>query len=565
MISAGTVKFIALFRRLIMNIGMVCDLEDENGAMINITECTLRLSSRKRQRNIKKFLNYISYNAVRFTEPRIIMIKKQLEAILGLYSLFKGEKPIEVSGFRLKLNYWHTSPRTTLLENLGSLTSLCNCNCKICYLKGNPFWEPFMLDVKTAKLRIDHYSIESGKGLFLTTYEYGEPFLNSNFIEILKMARKKCPDEVFYPIITNGTYLSSETVRQLSELRPLILDVSLNTVNPFHRLYFMRDKKPNKAIHGVKLLKLYQIPFRGTIIAWPEISLKEVETTIRYLDENDAQLIAIYPPGYTRFHFSEYDTKQMENHWKRLSDFFLRIRENIETPILFSPNSYWNKELRAVVDGVVKNSPAKLASVRLGDIICAVNGVQVYSREIARNELRWPTNNIGPNVREISVIRNNKIATYQLKESQKEDDRYPYKPANFPVDDTIPFGIIMVETIRLSYIKEIRDILEQYNPNRALLFVSRLIKPQLNNIMKYLAVNAKFNRVKIKLKMMRNIYWGGNIMLGDLMMVEDFVTIIKEDRAVRMFSPDLIRFNHYSVFFSFKMGTRLCGQVLQRN
>lgn len=155
----------------------------------------------------------------------------------------------------------------------------------------------------------------------------------------------------------------------------------------------------------------YYFPHYGTIIAWTEVSFREIEATIKYLDENDAQVIAIYPPGFTDFNKSNYTSKQMDTHWNKLLEFYYSICEKIETPIIFSPSSYWNKNIRAVIDGIIRNSPSYDAGIKKGDIILEINDKPVYSKEVARVELMNLRNNYGRYRRKIKILRNNKIFT----------------------------------------------------------------------------------------------------------------------------------------------------------
>ncbi|MGB9721993.1 MAG: radical SAM protein [bacterium] len=471
------------------------------------------------------------------------MIKRQIESLFTVLTIESRKKElIEPKGFRLKLNKWKTSGKTTLLANLGSFTSHCNCHCKVCYLKGSPLWKSYILTEEKAMTRIKYYSPREQKGLFNETYEYGEPFLNPSLLKILRMARLKSPNEVFYPIITNGTFLNETTVRALTKLQPLILDVSLNSIIPETRKKLMGGLNHEAAINSVGLLKKYKIPYRGTIIAWPEIPLSEIEATIKYLDENDAQVIAIYPPGYTRFNKSNYTLKQMDNHWRKLMDFYHSIRKVVETPIIFSPSSYWNKDIRAVIDGVIRNSPAHRLGIKAGDIILEINDTPVYSKEVARIELIRPQNSHGFYRRKIRVLRNNKnIFTFEIEEfSQKQYDAFPYKPSGFYPDPTFPFGIFLVETLHLSYFKKIKEIIELYKPKSVVLFVSKVMKPQVDLILEHVKTNEVFGNVRVKFKLMKNLYWGGNIMLGDLMMVDDFIELIETDPEIQLNPPDLI-------------------------
>ena len=72
-------------------------------------------------------------------EPRIELIDTMLKSLLDLVELeYRGE-PVRVDGFRLRnLEDWRTADETSLQQNLGSLSTVCNCRCTFCYEDGNP-------------------------------------------------------------------------------------------------------------------------------------------------------------------------------------------------------------------------------------------------------------------------------------------------------------------------------------------------------------------------------------------------------------------------------------------
>lgn len=527
--------------RVLINILKVVDLEDQYGYRIVYKKIKVQIRKQYVVNNTKSKIHYTSYTTVRFTEPRFIMIKKQLESILSFFTLHFDGREIFIRGFRPKLEYWCTSPPTTLLENLGSPTSQCNAQCKLCYLKGVPFWEPYVLSMEEVETRLKYYSPKTKKGIFLSSHEYGEPFLNPDFLKILKLVRKKCPDEVLYPIITNGTFLSEPVVKYLAQLKPLVLDVSLNAITVDTRKKLMGGRNHEIAINSIKLLRKYGMPFRGTIIAWPELSYGELERTIRYLDEHEAQLICLYPPGYTKYHHLDYTINQINTHWINLVEFFLKMRHQISSPLLYSPNSFWNKDLRAIVDGVIKNSPAEKAGVKVGDIIYSINEHKVFSRESARNKLQNLSCEMNSNEIAIAIIRSGNIITFKISEFKDRDkDFYPYKPKGYLSDPTMPYGIILVETFKPFFIKYLREILNRYAVHRVIIFVSLLMQPQMELLLRYYKLKELLNGVKVKFVMMKNLFWGGNIMLGDLMTVDDFIYLITNSKEIKQFSPDII-------------------------
>jgi NifB/MoaA-like Fe-S oxidoreductase len=111
---------------------------------------------------------------------------------------------------------------------------------------------------------------------------------------------------------TNGTKLTEGVIRQLEELKPIRVAVSLHSANPSIRKKVMRDPCPEVAIQSIPLLRKYRIQFGVGIVPWPTIPFKDVEETIRYADRYDPLEIQIQLPGFTRFGFESppFDTRE---------------------------------------------------------------------------------------------------------------------------------------------------------------------------------------------------------------------------------------------------------------
>ena len=64
--------------------------------------------------------------------------------------------------------------------------------------------------------------------------------------------------------------------------------------------------------------------------------------------------------------------------------------------------------------------------------------------------------------------------------------------------------------------------------------------PQFKHFLKYIDPNNLWGNVNIEFIVMKNFFWGGNIILGDLMTVEDFIQglIQRYDKIAR--KPDLV-------------------------
>jgi len=491
--------------------------------------------------------NYDSINHVAWTEPRIQFIKNQLENLLQIVDLESKGEVVEIDGFRLKdPSMWRSSLPQSILDNFGTLSSVCNCNCDFCYEKGLSkisnklvfFPKRSMLTLQEAKTRAKYYDPETQTGLFVTAADSLEPTLNPDWINILRTAREKCPNEILDLPNTNGTKLTEEIIKQLSELKPITINISLHSINPLTRKQLMHDPNPEIAIQSIPLLKKYGIPFRIGIVPWYTIPITEIKETIKYADHYDALEIQIELPGFTQFGFESppFNTKQQ---WNNIVSTVKSMRLLIQTPLYTSPYAYEvNGDPSAVVVGIVKNSPAANADLHIGDRILEINGKKVFTRSYCNDLLRKTSKG----QLQIKILRNRKIREINMdcKQEDKEKNLYPYKPSGYPIDPFHQYGIFMPESFRLEYIIQIENIINNYNSKNVLIFASKLIAPYFKKILQVFKRQGHFKNVKIYVETPKNIFWGGNICIGDLLTVSDYVNCIEEFLLKKKVKPDLL-------------------------
>ncbi len=491
--------------------------------------------------------NYESINHVAWTEPRIQFIKQQLESLLKVVDLESKGKVVEIDGFRLKeLSMWRSSLPQGILDNFGTLSSVCNCNCEFCYERGLSkisnelvfFPRRSMLTLQEAKTRAKYYDPETQTGLFITAADSLEPTLNPYWLDILRIAREKCPTETLGLPTTNGTKLTEEVIKQLSELKPITVSISLLSINPLTRKQLMHDPNPEIAIQSITLLRKYGIPFKVGIVAWPTIPINEIKETIKYADHYDALEIEIQLPGFTKFGFEAppFNTKQQ---WDSIVNIVQSMRLQIQTLLYTSPYTYEvNGDPSAVVVGTVKNSPAANTDLHIGDRILEINGKKVFTRSYCNDLLRKTSEGL----LHIKILRNKEIRkiTIVCNQQDKEKDLYPYKPANYSIDPLLHHGIFMPDSFRLEYIIQIEGIIKNYNAKNVLIFSSKLISPYFKKILQVFKRQGHFKNVKIYVETPQNNFWGGNICIGDLLTVSDYIDCIEEFLLKRKVRPDLL-------------------------
>jgi uncharacterized Fe-S cluster-containing radical SAM superfamily protein len=472
------------------------------------------------------------------TEPRIWLIKRQLDNILKLVDLEKDGKVVEVDGFRLKnLSQWadHSS---SLYSNIGSVSGYCNADCIFCYEKGNPL--PFARDFipfEEVRTRIKYYSHEKKKGLPTPTRFPLEPFCHPHFLEILKLVRESDNNSTLW-IATNGGLLTEKVIKELTCLQPVMLCVSLNSADPSMRATVMREPKTctMTAIAGIPLLQKYRIVYDGSIVAWPSIPSDDLVQTIQFLDNHDARVIRVLLPGYSQY-FSDEELFDTNTVWQDVVRIIMDLREKIDTPITCQPSLYWVNPLTPLVDGVVKRSPAAESGLTVGDKILKVNDQPVYTRVHAAHLLSTSCDESGSC--QILVSRKGEEIAVNLQETIT-DECYPYKVKGMP-PFAPHFGIFFIDDFLLSSIQDLINIIENHNAHNVILLSSEIMKPIVLEAIEMVEdFQQYFSRKNLVIHVPPHHFWGGNILLGDLYTARDYTdymtTLIKTEDP----KPDLV-------------------------
>lgn len=470
------------------------------------------------------------------SEPRIWLIKQQLENILTLADLEKDGKIVEVDGFRLKnLSRW-VSCTGSLFGNLGAVSGLCNADCEFCYEKQNPL--PHVRDlvsVEEVKTRIQYYSYEKEKGLPTPSRIPLEPFSNPHFLEILKLIRKS--DTYVFRIITNGGLLTEDTIKELSRLQPVLLCVSLNSADPQIRNNIMREpmERTITAIESIPLLQKYNIIFIGSVVAWPSLPLDDIVKTIQYYDAHDARIIRVLLPSYTKY-FSDQPLFDTDTVWQNVADTVFNLRQKIDAPLCCQPSFYWNEPLTPVVDGVIKGSPAAESGLLAGDTILEIDNQQVYTRTHAGKVL----SDCYRASQSCHLLVSRKGNPMEIDLHETDDECYPYKVKGMPplMSD---FGIFFIDDFKLSSVQDLIKIIEEYDAHNTVLLSSEIMKPVVEKAIDMVEdFAAYFSRRSLTICVPPHHFWGGNILLGDLYTVKDYTEYITHLLDTVNPPPDLV-------------------------
>ena len=104
----------------------------------------------------------------------------------------------------------------------------------------------------------------------------GEPFCDKQIIDRIKYAGERMP-WVNIQLYTNGSLLTFEILHQLQAIPNFNLSISLNGLNPETREKVMGLKDWTHVVKMAKYAELIKLPYRVTMVAYPEIKAEEVK------------------------------------------------------------------------------------------------------------------------------------------------------------------------------------------------------------------------------------------------------------------------------------------------
>ncbi len=480
-----------------------------------------------------------------FYEPRIGFIKQLLESLLSLIELENGGKTVQVDGFRLKnLRDWLVTNPGDASDLLTYTGTRCNCDCTFCCNKGNPATlasdkatpRSAEDEWKEIKTRVELYSPAANQGLFPSSGSVYEETTHPYFPEALKLVRQKT--SALLKITSNGRNLTPGTISILSQSKPVYIHLSLNSASPSRRRLLMNDSNPEAAINALPLLRQQEIPYAAVIVPWPVDSiagmLDDLRTTAKYAAGHDAHIIQVNLPGYSG-HFSPAGIFNLDEVWGAVVSCVRELRGDCTCPVVIMPSLYEENIYQArknlpQVAGVVRNSPAATGGIKIGDIIAKVNGIPVLDRPQARDLLHMVHQG---DLKEVSLTVKRGTQTVEIV----LDPAYYSYPYTRETDAYL--GIVFNGSgLRRSYLESLRDIIRAHKAHRVLFLSSRLVRPAFEECLA--ETNIFGDQCSIDIEVPENRFFGGNICMGDLLVVQDFIDCIHRYVKDSGRRPDLV-------------------------
>ena len=426
-------------------------------------------------------------------------------------------------------DHWTTKSSGEPFEILGVLSKDCNAKCDFCYVLGNPSNTAVKLVKFTsnksgeeALVRLEYF--KRGLKLPIPTYDTEEITTHPDFYSICDGIRQVSNECI--SITTNGYTLTEENVKKLAKYKPITISLSLNATKPETRKWLMRGHY-RRGLESLHFLHKYRIPCAVTIVAWPRVQIDEIIESVRYVDQFNARSISVLLGGYTKL-FPNPPEYRIPEYWNEVIDKIQYLREEIETPFIIQPRLYeeqyaYPKETLGCsrIIGVNKFSSAKLAGLKVNDVIINVNNQPILSRNQCLSLLS--INRKERNVTSLIVKRKGKKIRFNIDPDNYDNENYIYDE---PFNDI--YGLhLMGQDLKISSIREIFKQIELYKARRILLLTSMIVKPFLvNALKKYAPVYCK-DSIEFDLQVPPNNFLGGNIIMGDMLVLDDFYEFIE--------------------------------------
>ncbi len=542
--------FVRFMRVLLVNLLEVVDLE-VSGSMVKVDSFVpkgfMGDSEDRFKNKASSRVDYQKLQSIRWSEARIELVARLLRKVLSFIDLMSEGRIVRIDGFRLKdLNHWMVYG-----SNMGDFFPFlrwhCNLSCIFCYQDStHPMLRNLKPHISEREIytRLRYYSPRRRTALFdQRFFEMNEIMTHPHFLDVLRKFREKDSSRLMF--LTNGKALTEEMIRELTFLRPVGIRLSLNSANESMRRKIMSDKNPEIAVNSLPLLKAYQIPFAVGILALPFLPLKDLENTIHYASEHDAQYVVIHMPGYSRYINPKIQSDlDRDKSIIEIVKYVRRIHNTIKMPVTFLSDFYerhvmGESKLPVVIKGVVKNSAAEKAGLKTGDRILEVDGTRILAGRQVISALHLCLR-LGIRNMSLRIQRDNDILTVDFNRDCFVE-QYPYYPFFCPMESRygVKGMIIDREGLDIDVFKRINDIINKYGARKCLVLTTILMKSVFEELLLDQPVFYD-RRVEVETAIPRSNFWGGNIFTGDHFMVTDFIECIEEWVESKGYRPDVV-------------------------
>lgn len=388
------------------------------------------------------------------------------------------------------------APYNMLLEaasryNILTLTTSCAAACVFCSHHQNPKEvEAYYINKLSKEEAENLVEFLDGNskitiGESATRICEGEPFAFEYLMHILRLIRDKYPN-VIIQITTSGINIDEAILKELKDIQKIELNISLNSCNEEGRKKLYGGKAHMQGVAAVKMLKKYDIKWGGSIVAMPHVvGWEDLRQTIAYLSDQGAATIRVFMPGYTKYTKIALPDNSINQDLEKMAK---ALQNTIKTPIIVEPSIINN--LDAIVEGIISNSPAGYTNLSEGCKIVSINGKAAYSRVDAYNRLYAASNP------EVSFEKDGKLLSCLVDKNKNSSA-----------------GLVFNYDIDPEAAARLKRRIKKFSPKECLMLVSKLGYGIINKVIE--------DSETLKVEIVANSYFGGNIMCAGLLVLED--------------------------------------------
>jgi len=425
--------------------------------------------------------------------------------------------------------------RTVKEDNILPITSICRLNCIFCSHKNNPnsveTYSFGHLDFDLIKLMIEF--LDENKPVIIgesaSKIIEGEPFTHPEIIKILRYLRKKKSD-IKIKVTSSASFIKKSHLKIISNLKAVELNISLNAPAPQERVFLMNDPEPENVFKIIAESQKYNIDFNASIVSMHHlIGLEKLKKTLDFLENYQPQSLRVFMPGFSRDAAEELIPP--DDYYQILKNYIENLRNYYSYPIILEPQIL--NDFSADVIGIIKDSPADQAEIKIDDKITEINSSAVKSSTEAFYKLKRAKNP------DLSVNRDGKKLDLSIKKSKDENS-----------------GLVMAYDLssrkKENVLAHLREAISK-KENKICIITSKNAYSLFESILNpYLKISSD----KARLIYAENRFFGGTINSAGLLVNSDIISALKklDFNADRLILPEImydyygndLLGNHYS-------------------
>jgi len=460
-------------------------------------------------------------------EPEIHHAWLTLRTLLEQFELLVGEDVVEPDSFTLRRVEDWVYEQDSPAAMLAALARPCPYRCAFCYEDGLPDAAWPLVRPPASNDALDLRFALWAKGLDVAGFQglrYGEILPHPRFAEALRVTRHVADRPI--SIATAGAGLTEEKLRALAGKPRVLLQLSLNSCDSENRRRLMGDRRARELVNMLPHFRKHDVAWTASAVAWPGLSFDDLTATVRTAQEYGALHFVLFLPSYSKY-FSRKSPFDGEGHWQDTVPFIRELRTRVQIPIRVAPDSWeagrcFDNPLSVEIIGTTIGSAAD-GKLQPGDQLTAIGPASdggVLTRAAANRVLEqtWQAKEDLP----LSVLRNGE--TLDVRLSIEENGLAGVAELD------APFGVHIYSGPDEKHLARAVQLLRFASVRSGWVLSAQLLAKPYELLWQQYRGMLKAGDLDLRFIPVPNRFWGGNIMVGDLLTVDDFVQAVQAER-----------------------------------